>query len=71
MTLADLKNQSTAQIIEILDSEVAIKLLEFGVLPGKQLEVLNKAPFGGPIYIRIENDAISLRKAEAKTIIVA
>lgn len=70
MTLAEVPKETKAKIVAVLDSEVELKLVEFGLLPGSEFEVINRAPLGGPIYIRIGQNAISLRKREAKTITV-
>ncbi|MFT4602474.1 MAG: Fe2+ transport system protein FeoA, partial [Arenicella sp.] len=46
------------------------KLFEFGLLPGAQVTVINKTPFNGPIYISVNDSLMSLRIAEASTVIV-
>jgi ferrous iron transport protein A len=49
---------------------VAKKLITMGVIPGREVEILRKAPFGGAYYIRVSDLYFAIRKAEAKTIIV-
>jgi ferrous iron transport protein A len=70
MTLAEVDKNQTAEIIEILESEVMSKLYEFGILPGQIVQVVERAPFRGPIYLKVEENLIAIRLAEAKSIIV-
>ena len=70
MKLSELKKNLSAKIKEVKESEVSLKLFEFGLLPGVHVTMHNKAPFNGPIYISINDCLISLRKAEAETVII-
>ena len=70
MKLSELNKNQTGEISRIEDSAVALKLFEFGLLPGATIIMMNKAPFNGPIYISVNNSLISLRKSEADTIIL-
>jgi ferrous iron transport protein A len=70
MTLADLEKGNSAEVLEIRENGVTTKLFEFGVLPGAVIEVLGQAPFNGPIYIKVEDNLIAVRKREAEQIIV-
>lgn len=45
-------------------------MMEMGLLEGKQLEVLFRAPLGDPIAIDINGYTLSLRKDEAAFITV-
>lgn len=53
--------------------ELPAKFFELGLVPGAEVEVCHRAPFGGPICVRIvDNDAlIAIRRSEAKWINVA
>ncbi|MCD4779532.1 MAG: ferrous iron transport protein A [Candidatus Omnitrophica bacterium] len=44
------------------------KLLDMGVIPGSDVEVIKVAPLGDPIDIKIKGYHLSLRKEEAKQI---
>ncbi len=68
--LSDFKIKQAGVVKHILDNHLSPKLVEFGILPGAQFLVLNKAPFNGPIFIQIDNNRIALRKREAAFIIV-
>lgn len=70
MTLVDLHKGQKALIKDVLDSEVLHKLYEFGVLPGHTIELVGKAPFNGPYYLKVDDNLIAIRKAEAKQIII-
>lgn len=58
----------TMEVVEILDSDVSLKLLEMGIMPGKNLTLLHVAPFGDPLAFRLDESMIALRKCEAELI---
>ena len=70
MNLLELNKNTSALILSIEDGEFAHVLLEYGLIPGRTLIKINKAPFGGPIYVKVDDNLISLRAKEAATIIV-
>ncbi len=69
-TLAHLRKGEKAIIDSFTDSEISIKLLEMGCLPGETILVKNIAPLGDPIAILVNGYTLGLRKAEAAAIIV-
>ncbi len=46
------------------------RMLNMGLVPGVRLEVVRFAPLGDPIEIRIKRFFLSLRKEEAKRVLV-
>ena len=44
------------------------RLLEMGLLEGEQIHVINIAPLGDPIEIRLRDYRLSLRRSEAARI---
>ena len=50
-----LKRGQKATIIQIDVDKIPLKLLETGCLPGNELEVVQIAPFGDPIYLNVNN----------------
>ena len=44
------------------------QLLELGFTPGASVTLLRRAPFGGPLQVRIRDFVIMLRKDEAQRI---
>ncbi len=70
-TLASAKVGQCGKILHVegLD-DVAIRLLEMGLLPGVDFEMLGIAPLGDPIEIEIRGYRLSLRKSEAARITI-
>lgn len=66
MTLDHLNVGETATLDKILDSPLTINFLEMGLSPGKKVQVIQKAPFKGPIALLLENQTIAIRIQEAK-----
>lgn len=46
------------------DEKLACKLLSMGVLPGCRIQLVRKAPFGGAVYVAVDDHCLALRKAE-------
>ncbi|MBD3638910.1 MAG: ferrous iron transport protein A [Crocinitomicaceae bacterium] len=70
MKLSTLEKYFTGTIIEILEGSFSAKLFEFGILPGASFTLIGKAPFNGPVYIKVDDSLIALRKSEADCILV-
>jgi len=47
------------------DDAVVQRLLEMGLIEGEEIEVINVAPLGDPIEIRLRDYCLSLRRREA------
>jgi Fe2+ transport system protein FeoA len=69
MTLDSVKLNNEAEIKNIIDRKNYLYLLENGFIPGEKVKVIAKAPFFGPISIKIRNTVIALRTEEAKKIV--
>ncbi|MDG2172470.1 MAG: ferrous iron transport protein A [Flavobacteriales bacterium] len=69
-TVADLKKGDKAIIKDVSDSSIPIKLLEMGCLPGNEIEIIQLAPFLGPMYININGSHLAIRKETAKLILI-
>lgn len=67
-TAALLRHGEQSVIERIEESPYSINFLEIGLLPGKQISVVQKAPFGGPIAFLVEGHMIALRRTEAELI---
>lgn len=71
MRLADLSPGASAIVTAISGaSRVASRLMEMGFVPGAAVQVLRRAPFGGPVQYRVHSVSISMRIAEAACISV-
>mgnify|MGYP003997292597 CR=1 FL=1 len=66
--LAELLIGSKGEMIQISDNSLEQKLLEMGCTPGEKIEVVRKAPFGGPIAILISSYVLSIREEDARSI---
>ena len=55
-------------IDNLIDCSLKPKLMEMGLVAGKKLKVLFKAPFGDPIAIDLGGYVLSLRLDEARLI---
>ena len=68
--LRDLKPGESAIIHSIEDSDLFLKLLEMGCVPGEVIKIEKVAPFGDPISILVAGYTLSLRLSEANAIFV-
>ncbi len=69
-TLAQLRKGEKGIIDSFTDTEISLKLLEMGCLPGEMIQVKNIAPLGDPIAISVGGYTLGLRKAEAASVII-
>lgn len=67
---ADLKVGERGIVREFSLDELPVKLLEMGCLPGTEMEVKHVAPFNGPIYFRISDYHLAIRKDMAEKILL-
>jgi len=70
MRLTELKPGQRAIISQFASSEITLKLLEMGCIPGEKILVEQIAPLGDPISINISGYSLSLRLSEADNILV-
>ena len=67
-TIADLSVGEKGIIQDISFDNVPLKLLEMGCLPGKEVELMQIAPFQDPLYIRVNGSHLAIRKETAELI---
>ena len=67
-SLSDIANGQEVQILDVLQSSLKVKLMEMGMIKGKALTVLYRAPLGDPIAINVGGYVLSLRRDEAKLV---
>jgi Fe2+ transport system protein FeoA len=71
MTLADLPVGGRGRVREVGGSPgLAQRLLEMGLTPGSEVEVVRFAPLGDPMEIRLWGYLLSLRKSDARHVVV-
>lgn len=66
--LSELKQGDCAVVVELLPNEISLKLMEFGMLPGEEIEVEYIAPLGDPMSIKLSHFLLAIRKHEAKQV---
>ena len=72
LTLADLSPGDIA-VIERLDNCSPIycqSLYSMGLIPGTELEVIRFAPLGDPIQLSVRGSQLSIRKSDARCLIL-
>ncbi len=71
MKLSDLDIKESGRVLNIGTNTLSRrKLLDMGFTPNTVVTVLQKAPFNDPIYIKLRNYCISIRKCDAREIII-
>jgi len=71
MTLKDLKPGESGIVVSIGEKgPIRRRLMDMGVTPGATIEVVKVAPLGDPIEVNIRGYELSLRKDEAKSIVL-
>ncbi|SEJ73176.1 ferrous iron transport protein A [Cyclobacterium xiamenense] len=68
MTAADLRTDLSYEIVSIANTPLLVRMMEMGILPGKQIRLFKKAPFKGPMAFLIDGNIIALRIEEAALI---
>ena len=59
-----------AEIEKIDTDKLPLKLIEMGCLQGNIISIVQKAPFNDPLYIKIDESHLAIRKETAKDIFV-
>jgi len=67
-TIHSLKKGQRAIIREFDIDVVPLKLLEMGCLPGNEVQLLQIAPFGDPLYLEINGSHLAIRVETAREI---
>lgn len=70
--LARLARGQRAVVLEVRGPRVfRRRLLELGLIPGVEVEVVNVAPLGDPLELEVRHCRLSIRRREAAVILVA
>ncbi len=70
MTLNELKENESAQIVQILDEQLEESLLNMGFIVGEDVKLDRIAPLKDPILITSGLNYISIRRDDAKKILI-
>ncbi|HZH86350.1 MAG TPA: FeoA family protein [Brumimicrobium sp.] len=68
--ITTLRKGASGIITEIKHSKVSQRLIEMGLTPGTPFKIRSISPFGDSIAIRLNDFAVSLRLADALSIMV-
>ena len=72
MSLVETRKKELVQVTGVAArNRVAWRLMELGLFSGAQVQVLRRAPFGGPLHVRVGDSELSLRRDEAALVNVA
>ncbi len=70
-SLCDLSEGERGRVSQIVGSDLlATRLLEMGLTPGVEVEMLGRAPLGDPLEFEVRGYRLSLRKSEAKLVTI-
>ena len=71
-SLANIEAKRKVKVISLgaAGSVFRRKLLSMGLTPGIEVNILRKAPLGGPMELNLRGFSLSLRRNEAKGILV-
>ncbi len=71
MTLSEVPPGSGAVVTAVtVPREERRRLTELGLRDGVRVEVLRRAPFGGPLALRVGGGLLALRRSQAGRILV-
>ena len=70
MTLADAAPRDRVRVTAVRPSRDPIyqRLLHLGVIRGREIEIVRRAPAGDPIEVRLMGCSLSLRREEARLV---
>jgi ferrous iron transport protein A len=69
-TLDMLQPGQSAYVAKLNENIYTCKLMNLGILPKTRVTVIRKAPFGGALYIKIDNYQMAMRPNEAASIYI-
>jgi Fe2+ transport system protein FeoA len=65
VTLAELRPGQRGTVYGFASANLPVRLLEMGLLPGTEVEVVRLAPLGDPMDLKVRGYHLSIRRAEA------
>lgn len=70
-TLADLEPGHWGVIVKVGgDRDLRLRLMQLGLLAGERIQVVRHAPFGDPLEIALRGSHLSLRRENAREILI-
>ncbi len=68
-TIADIPEGGSARVVHLHAScPIRRRLADMGILPGVEIELVRRAPLGGPIEIALDGFSLTLRRGEASRV---
>ncbi|MFN7118372.1 MAG: ferrous iron transport protein A [Saprospiraceae bacterium] len=68
--LSQMKPGTSGFVAQFTNEQLGCKLLAMGVFPGSQVQIVRKAPFGGSLFLKVDNNYLALRQQEAACILL-
>ena len=69
-TIAEMKIGESAVVHSFTESDLSLKLMEMGLLPGEGFRLEQIAPLGDPFILQLSDYQLILRKKEASTVVI-
>ena len=66
-----LKKGQSARITDINIDEIPLKLIEMGCLPGNDIELIQIAPMGDPLFFNVNDSKVAIRRKTASAIYIS
>ena len=67
--LSQMRAGDSGRVVSVQgEPDLAIRILELGLVSGTPFRVLRTAPLGGPMEVEIEGSLLSLRRSEADAV---
>ncbi|XFA98556.1 ferrous iron transport protein A [Candidatus Izemoplasma sp. B36] len=70
MTLKEILPGQSCVVKQVYANNLRKRIIDMGIISGSKVTVKKTAPLGDPIEIIVKGYSLTLRKAEARTIIV-
>ena len=71
ISLIEIELKTRVRVVDIsLASKVRRRIMDMGIVKGTEIIVIGKAPMGDPIELQVRGYSLSLRKSEARDIMV-
>lgn len=70
MTLAQVRSRRRAVVVGHASDPQSRRLAELGLRPGAVVEVVRRAPFGGPLAVRVSGTLLAMRPVDAALVLV-
>jgi len=69
-SIANLRVGEKGVISEISFDSIPLALLEMGCMPGESVELIQRAPFKDPLYVRVNGSYLAIREETARRILI-